>query len=266
MKRTYSFVDNDTIEIEGHKLRRIMAVFGIHGVVKPGELGGYIEHEGNLESLVDSGRDGQCWVGGDAAVFGSAKVCENARVWGNAVVKDSAVVMGHARVAEFARVYENARVTGNACVRDSAQVYNHAVLCDNATVSGYSLIRGNARLGDNCFVSEMAEVSGMIRLSGRAHIRGHARVSSMSPYLHLGPIGTNDEFITAHHDIELGIRVNYNSFTGTTNEMQDLIYTRLRDIELVRTNTQLRRLDALFDAINNSFDINPKVLDRDRDA
>lgn len=67
----------------GKKLFRIKALIDF-GDVKAGELGGYVEKEGNVS------QDDNAWVSGDAEVFGNAKVFGNARVSGHAWVSDNA--------------------------------------------------------------------------------------------------------------------------------------------------------------------------------
>ena len=66
------------------------------GIVKAGDLGGWIEKEENLS------QEGECWVAGNAGVFGNAWVFGNARVFGDA------------KVCGDARVYGKAQVSGNA--------------------------------------------------------------------------------------------------------------------------------------------------------
>ena len=61
------------------KLRRIKALIDFD-CVKKGDLGGWIEKEGNLS------QEGNCWVYGSALVFGSARVCGSALVFGSARV------------------------------------------------------------------------------------------------------------------------------------------------------------------------------------
>ena len=68
----------------GKKLFRIKALVEF-GNVKAGELGGYVEKEGNIS------QDGDAWVCGDAWVYGNARVSGNAKVYGNA---DYALVQG----------------------------------------------------------------------------------------------------------------------------------------------------------------------------
>ena len=60
-------------------LHRIRAVAEF-GLVKIGDLGGWIEKEENLS------HEGKAWVCGDAKVWGDAEVWGNAKVWGDAEV------------------------------------------------------------------------------------------------------------------------------------------------------------------------------------
>ena len=72
-------------------LHRIRAVAEF-GLVKVGDLGGWIEKEENLS------HEGKAWVWGNAKVWGNAEVCGNAKVWGNAEVWGNAKVWGNAEV------------------------------------------------------------------------------------------------------------------------------------------------------------------------
>ena len=74
----------------GKKLFRIKALVEF-GDVKAGELGGYVEKEGNVSQADNA------WVYGDARVYGDAWVSGNARVSGDAWVygdADYALVQG----------------------------------------------------------------------------------------------------------------------------------------------------------------------------
>ena len=70
--------------------------------VKKGDLGGWIEKESNLS------QQGDCWVSGDARVYGRAMVCDNAQVSGDAWVYGRARVSGDVWVSGRARVCDNA--------------------------------------------------------------------------------------------------------------------------------------------------------------
>lgn len=69
-----------TDETSGSGLRRIRALRDIprYGV-EEGDLGGWVESEGNLT------QEGDCWVFDDAQVFGKARVFGNASVCGGVV-------------------------------------------------------------------------------------------------------------------------------------------------------------------------------------
>ena len=78
-------------------LHRIRAVVEF-GLVKIGDLGGWIEKEENLS------HDGKAWVWGNAEVWGNAKVWGDAEVWGNAEVCGDAKVCGDAEVFSASHV------------------------------------------------------------------------------------------------------------------------------------------------------------------
>ena len=79
----------------GKKLFRIKALVEF-GDVKAGELGGYVEKEGNVSQA------GNAWVYGNARVYGDARVYGNAEVYGDAWVSGNARVYGNARVSSDA--------------------------------------------------------------------------------------------------------------------------------------------------------------------
>ena len=85
----------------GIQLFRIRALVDFSSV-KKGELGGWVEREGNLS--------GDAWVYGDATVYGDASVSGDARVYGDASVSGDATVYGDASVYGDATVYGDARV------------------------------------------------------------------------------------------------------------------------------------------------------------
>ena len=84
-------------------LHRIRAVEEF-GLVKVGDLGGWIEKEENLS------HEGKAWVYGDAEVWGNAKVYGDAKVWGNAEVYGDAEVWGNAKVYGDANIFSASHV------------------------------------------------------------------------------------------------------------------------------------------------------------
>ena len=108
MEKKYKLTE-ETLEIEGHVLNRIIALRDF-GEVKKGDLGGFIEKESNLS------HDWTCWIYNDAVVRGNAMVYGDAKVYGNAEVYGEAKVCGNAEVYGYATVCGNAKVCGNATV------------------------------------------------------------------------------------------------------------------------------------------------------
>ena len=90
MEKKYKLVKDDTIKFD-RTLYRIKALRDF-GIVKAGDLGGYIEKEENLSHY------GNCWVFSDASVYGNAQVRDNAEVYGNAEVFGNALLFGNAQV------------------------------------------------------------------------------------------------------------------------------------------------------------------------
>ncbi len=147
---------------DGRKLYRIRALRDIvdHGtgrtIAKKGELGGYIQHEGNLS------QEGSSWISA------KAKACGNSRVLGNARLEDHAILLGNARLDG------DARVCDHACVLENANIRGHVLVKGNAVVFGYrvdifgrEVIGGNARVHDYSVLSGTSTLQEMLRKEQR---------------------------------------------------------------------------------------------------
>lgn len=77
MEKKYILTDNRIINDLGIKMFQIKCTKAF-GLIKEGELGGFIEKEANLS------QDGNAWVSGNARVSGDAWVSGNAQVYGDA--------------------------------------------------------------------------------------------------------------------------------------------------------------------------------------
>ena len=75
--KKFELTTESITNVAGKKLFRIKALIDFEDV-KAGELGGYVEKEGNVS------QDGNAWVYGNAWVSGNARVSGDARVCGNA--------------------------------------------------------------------------------------------------------------------------------------------------------------------------------------
>ena len=93
----------NTKEVAGITLYQIQAIKDF-GNAKKGDLGGWIEKEENLS------QQDNCWVSGNAKVYGDAWVYGNAEVYGDAWVYGDAKVYGDDLVSGNAKVIGNAEV------------------------------------------------------------------------------------------------------------------------------------------------------------
>lgn len=106
---------NNTKKINGITLYQIQSLKDFADI-KKGDLGGWIETEGNLS------QEGNAWVSVDAVVSDNARVSDNAQVFGDAWVSGNAQVSGNAWVYGDARVGDDALVGDNAGAEDDINV------------------------------------------------------------------------------------------------------------------------------------------------
>ena len=100
-QKKYELTDEFVVHWSGKKLYRIRALVSF-GVVVAGQLGGFVESEKNL----DQSLSGNAWVSSNAWVSG------NARVYGDAWVYGDAEVYGDARVRSYAVISERKMIFG----------------------------------------------------------------------------------------------------------------------------------------------------------
>jgi carbonic anhydrase/acetyltransferase-like protein (isoleucine patch superfamily) len=113
-------------------------------------------------------------------------------VYDNARVTGDAIVFNDARISNDARIFHGARVGGNA------EAYDHAI------IAGYARIHDHAKVyGDT--------------LATFVTLCGNARVSSSEDYLHIGPIGPWQDYIS-FFKAETCIEFAYGSFQGSLAE------------------------------------------------
>ena len=112
MKKKYEFVEGDEkVTPAGIIVKRIRALVAIQDTsVVPGDLGGYIQQESNLDHRGAAWVYDNAQVYGNAQVTGSARVCRNARVYGNARVSDAALVAGDALVYDNGLIFWASKV------------------------------------------------------------------------------------------------------------------------------------------------------------
>ena len=143
---------NETIVVDGRILHRIKSLRDIPGTpIKKGYLGGFVEKEENLS------HEGNCWIYGNARVYGYARICNNAWIFGNARISGNAYVYGNAWVSGNAWVYGNVHISGNTWLYGNAHVYGNARVYGNAWVYGDANIKS---LDDICYISSFGSRNG----------------------------------------------------------------------------------------------------------
>lgn len=155
--------------VESHTLHRIRAVRSF-GDVKAGDLGGWVETDGNYKEgrttrLPNLSHDGDCWLYGDAKAFAGANVNGNAQMRGLAQAFGNAVVGGSSIVAD------HAVIDGLHEQRPMDERRGDAIVALNAEVRGYSQVRGECVTGETKkidsekkyhFTGEKMEVDGRV--------------------------------------------------------------------------------------------------------
>ena len=117
-------------------LHRIRALRDIGSEVKAGDLGGFVEHEGNL-----SCEDEDSWIYNDAIAANGAFVYEGA------VLRDHAVACGEAHICKGAVLSDRARAEDHAHV-DGGRMENYARLSGHGMVSAISLSKSPVLSGE----------------------------------------------------------------------------------------------------------------------
>jgi len=143
----------DSMDYNGVKLFRIRALRDIKGMVKAGDLGGWVESEANLS------HEGDCWIFEEAKVYGKAEILHNARVCNRSEVMGNANVEDCAVVGWEAKVYGSATLKGHSVVCGCAEVFGGAVLLDEVKVCGTAKVSGTAVLNSFATISGDAIVN-----------------------------------------------------------------------------------------------------------
>lgn len=150
----YKLTDNKK-KVDSKVLYQIEALIDFASVSK-GDLGGWIEREGNLFQV------GDAWVSGDARVFGDAQISGNAHVSGNARVSGDARIFGDARISGDARVFGNAHLSARASFTKGRFIGgdNSGKITDITDKTGSLYLKNQYVLGD-CEITNSEEEEGV---------------------------------------------------------------------------------------------------------
>ena len=134
-------------------LHRIRALRDIGADVKVGDLGGFVESEGNLSA----DEKDNAWIYDNAIAAGESAVSNDACLRKNAIACDYAYISDGALVTDNARVEDDAHISG-ACIAENARICGYAMILANPTLQTAPVIRGNATV--------YGKVSGEIHIKG----------------------------------------------------------------------------------------------------
>ncbi len=140
-------------------LHRIRALRDIGEQVKAGDLGGFVESEGNLSFEAGD----EAWIFDDAICAGDGYVDKNSRLYGYAIVCGNGYVSQNSAMSAHARVEDDAYI----CCAD---------LCGHARASGHGMVLASPDSGARPILSEHCAVYGTVQ--GDIHIMGTAVVIS----------------------------------------------------------------------------------------
>lgn len=157
--KKYIMLANDLITIRGQKVYRIKALEDF-GIVKKGDLGGYIAKESNL-----SFKEGSvAWVAkeavvmNDASVLNHAHVTDHAIVAGTTTVKDCAIVGGSAEINGNCFIMKEAVVTGAAKLNGKVVVTDTAIVMEDVSLNGVIRVYGEAILSGDTEIEDNADI------------------------------------------------------------------------------------------------------------
>ena len=159
--KKYAFT-GQTMQFEGHTLRRIRYLRDVGVMIRKGDTGGWLEGEHNLS------HDGDSYVAHEGKVFG------NARIEGKSVIGNHAVVK------------DNAQIKGNSTVYADSVVGADTIIVDSE-ISGHSMIffykDSNEELKHNLFKSKISGNS-IIEATGKIEYCNFRNVE-LEGYLYL---------------------------------------------------------------------------------
>lgn len=130
-------------EINGNTVYRIRSLIDFKGIVavKRGDLGGFIEKEENLS------QEGNCWIFDDSAVYG------NARVYDNAILQCGTEAYGNSKI-HGRTIISGSEIRDDANICDAA--FFNSIIYQNANIEGLVFIP-SGRYGKNCNIKSSSD-------------------------------------------------------------------------------------------------------------
>lgn len=148
--KKYEILYNDCIVVFSERVYRIRALRDF-GNVKAGDLGGYVESEGNLS------HDGNCWIDGVSVAMGTCtEIKDNACLYGRVIVHGGSIVSGNARIFGCCIVFSS-EISGETTIEGN-------VIMNSTIANGDSCIYDNVIVEEavitDCYICDEVKING----------------------------------------------------------------------------------------------------------
>lgn len=205
-------------------LHQIRALKDFDGV-KKGDLGGWVESEGNLS------QEGNCWIYDNAKVYDSSRISNDAKIYDNVIVHGSSIVTNHSSIRNDTKIRDSSifrnvtiedratilasTITGNVKISGKCAILNSKVY-DDVVISGKISLSKGTRVRDNSKIYG----SGSIRNS---HIYENAKIKGCDFYISNGDIKNSRDFISFSGGVVYNDTCSISNVTVYRSQYNDVI-------------------------------------------
>lgn len=183
MEKKYSLGEKSSVSSKNPTYRIVACrdIMTLNGLVKKGELGGYVSSEKNLS------QEGPCWIFDNAKVINDSSVSGNAIVAGDSIIVDSAIY--------DSAVVKEAGTIKNSVIHDSALINSKETFIKDSTICNFAVVEGGeikkSVISDSALIRGRNIVIKESRISDNAIIAGSSATyiekSTISKNVHIIP-------------------------------------------------------------------------------
>lgn len=149
MDKKYEILMDTEKVVDGHVLHRIGALRDF-GLVRKGDIGGWIQSEDNLSHA------GDCFIFDEACVYEAAMIYDDALVSGQAQIFNNANVCENSRVCDIAHIFGSAYIAGFAIIEEDSRIYDTACVYGYARIKGHGIVAENMAISDGCVTQDLS--------------------------------------------------------------------------------------------------------------
>lgn len=149
MDKKYEILMDTEKVVDGHVLHRIGALRDF-GLVRKGDIGGWIQSEDNLSHT------GDCFIFAEACVYEAAMVYDDALVCGQAQIFNNANVCENSQVRDNARIFGSAYIAGFAIIKENSVIYDTSYVFGNALIKGYGVVAESMVITEGCVTQDLS--------------------------------------------------------------------------------------------------------------